>query len=106
MDKYSFLFYYQFINQICSLITVVFLFIFLMRNEKKLYKSKIIIKIADYSWYIYLTQTLVIPLFIKTGFPISLLCIITVIISSSFCLKIVVEKFLCLIDIKNNRLDS
>lgn len=80
----------QFLVQAFTLLAVVLLFVGLRESEpylKKLPFHRMIHTLADYSWEIYLTQTLIIPLVENIVFPVNLLLILTLIAISSFVLK-------------------
>lgn len=90
MNKYEFLLKFQFMNQIVTLICIITIFRILQLNEGK-YKNTAIMKsikwIANYSWEIYLTQTLVIPVFEDMFFPINFVIIIVITTLASIILK-------------------
>lgn len=93
MSRYSILLNIQFLNQICTLLCVFFLFSWLKQNEENLKERKIVRIIATYSWEIYLTQTLIIPKCEIYKFPISLFMVLCGIIISAFLLKKIMKTF-------------
>lgn len=80
----------QFMCQIFTMICCLSLFQFLVSIEEILKKTSIsnqISKVASYSWEIYLTQTLIIPLCDELSFPGGIVVAIIAIIISSILLK-------------------
>lgn len=80
----------QFLCQVLNLVCVVCIFWFFQSNENKINGFKcngIISKISSYSWEIYLTQTLIIPLCVALSFPTNLLVVLLMIAIASYLLK-------------------
>lgn len=81
----------QFLNQLLTLAAVVAVVCLILGSEQKLSSHSAVIKpisiIADYSWEIYLTQTIIIPKIQGIPFPVNFLIILVLIAVASFMLK-------------------
>lgn len=89
----------QFLNQLFTLGCVIALFSFLRKSDEKLDipGKTAVISIAEFSWEIYLTQTLIIPFCERLMFPFNVLTAVVVTCISSILLKYIVDKGLKLI---------
>ena len=80
----------QFLVQLFTLCSVVFLFkgLYLLESVlKKFPVNSFIQLLAEYSWEIYLTQTLIIPYAEKIIFPFNLIVVVIAVAISSYLLK-------------------
>ena len=99
-NKYGWLYQIQFIEQILTLIFSIGIFRVLQLSENKLPESKTIKLIAQYSWEIYLTQTLIIPFCENMLFPLNIFVVIILILVSAFILQVLVKSLFKLLHLE------
>ena len=91
----------QFMCQFFTMISCLYLFLFLFSIDKILKKTTIsnqVSKVAAYSWEIYLTQTLIIPLCDELLFPKGIIVSMIAIVISSILLKYTTNTVLKIIE--------
>lgn len=103
MQKYEIFMKLQFLNQIFTLVCIVGVFSFLRKIEGKVEipGRHIVVTIAEYSWEIYITQTLIIPFCQNLTFPINVIVIVLLISISAKIVKDITNTGL---KIKNDKL--
>lgn len=90
MTKFTFLLLFQFLSQLFTILFVISLFLLLSSLEirlQKIRKFELIELVSNFSWEVYLVQTLIIPLCINILFPFSFFVSIVLIVICSFVLK-------------------
>lgn len=83
---------FQFVMQIFTVISIVFFFEAMYYAEpylRNLPVNDVVKMTAAYSWEIYLTQTLIIPLAVEVVFPVNLIFVLAAVVIASMTLRTV-----------------